>query len=239
MDRHRWLAAILVSAAIAACGGPATPDAQAIVGTAVNPGGSAVLGVGMVMFDPLLAPTAAPLIPIGPGMYATGLVPVAANGGFRLPLPTTADLPTGVLVAAEDFLVDLVSLADCALSATVPAARVTAHVFDGESYPGLYAATLDGLRFAVATEGPVDPTDLGAYDGRFLVWLYADRPVALTAVGAGCTGSLEVSLDLASGWNVAGWTFDAGSLELHGAADAASPIVTVVPSATPTRVAVR
>ena len=233
MNRHRWLAIVFVSALCAACGGPASPAVQAIVGRAVNPGGGAVLGVGMVMFDPLLAPTAVTVLPIGPGMYATGLVPAAVDGGFRLPLPAAADLPDAVLVAAEDFLVDLVSLADCALAADAPAARVIAHVFDGESYPGLYAATLDGLRLAVATERPVDPTDIDAYDGRFLVWLYADRPVALTAVGAGCAGSLEVDLDLAAGWNVAGWTFDAGAFELRDASNVESVIVTVVPSATP------
>jgi hypothetical protein len=234
MNRHRWLAVVLVSALCAACGGPSEPPAvPAIVGRAVNPGGAAVLGVGMVMFDPLLAPTAATVLPIGPGMYATGLVPVAADGSFRLPLPTAADLPEAVLVAAEDFLVDLASLADCDLAADAPGARVIAHVFDGESYPGLYAATLDGLRLAVVTERPVDPTDIDAYDGRFLVWLYADRPVALTAVGAGCAGSLDVSLDLAPGWNVAGWTFDAGAFELRDATDVESVIVTVVPAATP------
>jgi hypothetical protein len=232
---------LLVAFVLAACGGPRIAVGPLVTGTAVEPGGGAVLGVGLLLFDPAVAPTAAatgaaPVAPadvleLGPGSYATSTVPVAADGGFRLHLPLADDLPDGVLVAAADFLGDTFGLADCAVTASADAARVSAHRFDeGRSVPGLYAVTADGLTLTVVTESPVDATDLAGFDGRFLTWLYADQPVALQSVGTGCIDRLDVGLTLATGWNAVGWTRDAatGELRLRRASSLGDLIVTAV-----------
>jgi len=233
---------LLASFVLVACGGPQVAVGPLVTGTAVEPGGGAVLGVGLLLFDPAVAPTAvgspnaalvspADVLELGPGSYATSTVPVAADGAFRLHLPLAEDLPDGVLVAAAGFLYDKLGLADCAVTASNDTARVSAHLFDqGRSYPGIYAVTADGLTLTVVTESPVDATDIAGFGGRFLTWLYADQPVALQSVGTGCIDRLDVGLTLATGWNAVGWTRDAatGELRLRKASNLGELIVTAV-----------
>jgi len=212
-----------------------SPSEAAIVGTAVGPSGAPVLGVGLVLVDLALAQTSvgtADLIEIGPGQYATGTVPVAADGGFRLPLPAASELPEGVLSPAGDFLFNVRGVADCDLEADPADARVSGHRFDDRgAYPGLYGVSTAGLALALVTETPLDPGNVYGHAGRFLVWLYADRPVAITTVGAGCVGNVVVDVALSSGWNVAAWTFDAAldQLVLAAAPNADPAIVTLLP----------
>ena len=59
------------------------------------------------------------------------------------------------------------------------------------------------------TETPLDPGEAHGHPGRFLVRLYADRPVAIETVGAGCVGNVVIGVSLSTGWNVAASTFDA------------------------------
>jgi hypothetical protein len=216
------------------CSSP-PPGAGAIVGTAVEPGGAPVLGVGLMMVDLALAPTAvgaAELIEIGTGQYATGLVPVSADGTFSLPLPTAAELPDGVLAPADDFLLNVQGVADCDLLADPAGARVSGHIFDEFGVaPGVYGVSLEGLALSLVTETPVDMGDLANYPGRFLVWLYADGPVAIETVGAGCAGNVVVDVELVTGWNVAAWTFDnvLDQLTLGDAPNPGAPIVTLFP----------
>jgi hypothetical protein len=220
------------------CSSP-PPGAGAIVGTAVEPGGAPVLGVGLMMVDLVLAPTAvggAELIEVGTGQYATGLVPVAADGSFRLPLPTAADLPDGVLSPADDFLLNVQDTADCDLVADPAGARVSGHVFDEFGVaPGVYGVSLEGLALSLVTETPVDMGDLANYPGRFLVWLYADGPVAIETVGAGCVGNVVVDVQLRAGWNVVAWTYDKvlDQLALGDAPNPGAAIVTLFPQTTP------
>ena len=213
----------------------APPSEAAIVGTAAEPGGAPVLGVGLTVVDLALLPTAvgaADLIAIGPGQYATGTVPVAADGGFRLPLPAGSELPDGVLAPAVDFLFNVRGVPDCDLAAAPADARVTGHWFDERgTYPGLYGVSTAGLALALVTETPLDPGNVFGHAGRFLVWLYADRPVAIETVGSGCVGNVVVDVALSSGWNVAAWTFDAAldQIVLGAAPDAGDAIVTLLP----------
>jgi hypothetical protein len=220
------------------CSAP-SPGGGAIVGTAVEPGGASVLGVGLMMVDLSLAPTAvgaAELIEIGTGQYATSLVPVAADGSFRLPLPAAAELPDGVLSPADAFLVNVQDAADCDLLADPAGVRVRGHIFDEFGVaPGLYGVSLEGLALALATETPVDMGDLANYDGRFLVWLYADGPVAIETVGTGCAGNVVVDVELRAGWNVAAWTYDRvlDQLALGDAPNPGAAIVTLFPQSSP------
>ena len=214
-----------------------SPSEAAIVGTAVEPSGAPVLGVGLMLVDLALAPMAvgaAELIEIGPGQYATGTVPVAADGSFRLPLPAASEMPDGVLVPAGDFLYNVQGVDDCDLTAVPASAHVSGHGFDEKgAFPGVYGASTAGLALALVTETPLDPSNVYGHPGRFLVWLYADRPVAIETVGAGCVGNVVVGVALTTGWNVAAWTFDAAldQLVLGDAADADVPIVTLLPQA--------
>jgi hypothetical protein len=236
---HRaWVVFVCASALLIGCSSP-PPGAGAIVGTAVEPGGAPVLGVGLMMVDLALAPTAvaaAELIEIGTGQYATGLVPVAADGSFRLPLPTAAELPDGVLSPADDFLANVQDTADCDLVADPASARVSDHVFDEFGVaPGFYGVSLEGLALSLATETAVDMGDLANYVGRFLVWLYADGPVAIETVGIGCAGNVVVDVELETGWNVAAWTYDKvlDQLALGDAPSPGAPIVTLFPQTAP------
>ncbi|MBW6456844.1 MAG: hypothetical protein K0A98_13250 [Trueperaceae bacterium] len=236
MVRHRWVVVICACALLVGCS-ESSPGAGAIVGTAVEASGAPVLGVGLTLVDLDLVQTsvgAAEVIEIGPGQYATGTVPVAADGSFRLPLPAAAELPAGVLAPADDFLYNVRGVADCDLTADPVDARVSGHWFDDKgTYPGLYGVSAAGLALALVTETPLDPGNVYAHAGRFLVWLYADRPVAIATVGAGCVGNVVVDVALSSGWNVAAWTFDAAldQLVLGDAADAGDAIVTLLPQA--------
>jgi len=237
MVPRAWVVFACLSALLIGCSTP-PPDAGAIVGTAVEPRGAPVLGVGMKMVDLALAPTgigAAELIEIGTGQYATGLVPVAANGSFRLSPPTAAELPDGVLALADGFLLNVQGVSDCDLLADPAGARVSGHIFDEFGVaPGVYGVSLQGLALSMVTETPVDMGDLADYPGRFLVWLCADGHVVET-VGSGCVGNVVDDLALSTGWNLAGWTFDPAldQLVLGGAADADPPIVTLFPQSGP------
>jgi len=234
MVRRRWVIVVCACALLVGCS-ESSPSAGAIVGEAVEPGGAPVLGVGMVLADLSLAPTGlgvAELIEIGPGQYATGVVPVAADGGFRLPLPAASELPDGVLAPADDFLYNVQGIADCDLTAVPAGARVSGHWFDERgTYPGLYGVSTAGLALALVTETPLDPGNVFGHAGRFLVWLYADRAVAIETVGSGCVGNVVVDVALSSGWNVAAWTFDAAldQIVLGAAPDAGDAIVTLLP----------
>jgi len=234
MVRRAWVVFVCASALLIGCSSP-PPGAGAIVGTAVEPGGAPVLGVGMMVVDLALAPTAvgaAEFIEIGTGQYATGLVPVAADGSFRLPLPTAAELPDGVLSPADDFLANVQDTTDCDLEAEPAGVRVSDHVFDEFGVaPGVYGVSLEGLALSLVTETPVDMGDLANYPGRFLVWLYADGPVAIETAGAGCAGKVVVDLELRAGWNVAAWTYDKvlDQLALGDAPNPSPPIVTLFP----------
>jgi len=161
---------------------------------------------------------------------------VAADGGFRLPLPPGADIPTGVLAPANTFLVNVEGVADCDLIAEPADARVSWHWFDDRGVvPGVYGVSTEGLALSLVTETPLDMSDVFGHDARFLVWLYADRPAAIETVGSGCVGNVVVDLALSTGWNVAAWTFDAAldQLVLGDAADPDPPIVTLFPQSGP------
>ena len=234
MVRRSWVVFVCASALLIGCSSP-PEGAVAIVGTAVEPSGAPVLGVGLMMVDLALAPPsieAAEFIEIGTGQYATSLVPVAADGSFRLPLPAAADLPDGVLSPADAFLVNVQDTADCDLLADPAGVRVSGHIFDEFGVaPGLYGVSLEGLALSLVTETPLDIGDLVNYPGRFLVWLYADGPVAIETVGAGCAGNVVVDVELSSGWNVAAWTYDKvlDQLALGDAPNPSPPIVTLFP----------
>lgn len=234
MVRHRSVIVVCASVLLFGCSEP-SPSAGAIVGKAVEGSGAPVLGVGLTMVDLALVQTSvgtAEFIELGPGQYATGLVPVAADGGFRLPLPAGSELPDGVLSPADDFLMNVRNVPDCDLTADPAGARVSGHRFDEKgTFPGVYGASTEGLALALVTETPLDPGNVYGHAGRFLVWLYADRPVAIETVGTGCVGNVVVDVALSSGWNVAAWTFDAAldQLVLGGAADAGEAIVTLLP----------
>jgi hypothetical protein len=236
MVRHRWVILVCACALLVGCS-ESSPSAGAIVGKAVEGSGAPVLGVGLAVVDLALVQTSvgvADFIAFGPGKYATGLVPVVADGGFRLPLPTGAELPAGVLSPADEFLYNLRIVADCDLSAVPVDARVSGHVFDDKgTFPGVYGASNEGLALSLVTETPLDVTDVYGHSGRFLVWLYADRAVAIETVGTGCVGNVVVDVALSSGWNVAAWTFDAAldQIVLGDAEDAGEAIVTLLPQA--------
>ena len=234
MFRRLGIVVVGLSLLLLGCSAPA-PSVGAIVGTAVGPSGAPVLGVGLMLVDLALAPTAvspAELIEIGPGQYATGTVPVAADGSFRLPLPAATEFPDGVLSPADDFLVNVRFVPDCELTADPAGARVSGHRFNEKgTVPGVYGVSTAGLALALVTETPFDTGNVYAHAGRFLVWLYADRPVAITTVGAGCVGNVVVDVALSSGWNVAAWTIDAAldQLVLAAAPNAEPAIVTLLP----------
>ncbi len=234
MFRRSWVVFACASALLIGCSQP-SPGPGAIVGKAVEGSGAPVLGVGLMMADLALVPTAvgtAELIEIGTGQYATSLAPVAADGSFRLPLPAAADLPEGVLSPADGFLFNVQGVADCDLLAEPTGARVSSHWFDDRGVvPGVYGASTEGLALSLVTETPLDLTDVYGHPGRFLVWLYADQAVAIETVGAGCVGNVVVDVALSSGWNVAAWTFDAAldQLVLGDATDAGEAIVTLLP----------
>jgi len=234
MVRHLGVVFVCSLALLVGC--TRTPPSEAaIVGTAVEPSGAPVLGVGLILVDLALAQTSvgtADLIEIDPGQYATGTVPVAADGSFRLPLPAASELPEGVLSPAGDFLFNVRGVADCDLVADPADARVSGHWFDDRgTYPGLYGVSTAGLALALVTETPLDPSNVYGHPGRFLVWLYADRPVAIETVGTGCVGNVVVDVALTTGWNVAAWTFDAAldQLVLAAAPNADPAIVTLLP----------
>lgn len=225
--------AVVVVGVLVGCGGGVLPGGAELRGTAVGSAGAPVLGVGFGMVD-LSMVTTAGLIPIGGATYVTGLHPVASDGSFRLPLPAAADIPTAVLAPADGFLFD--PPAGCGLSADPPAALVSGHVFgDRGALPGVYVASTDGLAFAAVTETAIDMTDPKAYAGRFLVWLYADRPVLVAAVGAGCAGKLDLLLSLERGWNAVGYVYDqpTDSFTVRGAEGVGNVIVTPFPPAGP------
>ena len=233
MVRRRWVIVVCTCVLLVGCS-ERSPSAGTIVGKAVEGSGSPVLGVGLTMADLALVQTtvgAAELIAIGAGLYATGTVPVAADGSFRLPLPAASELPAGVLAPADDFLFNVRGVADCDLLAEPADARVSGHWFDDRgTYPGLYGVSAAGLALALVTETPLDPGNVYGHAGRFLVWLYADRPVAIATVGAGCVGNVVVDVELSRGWNVAAWTFDAAldQLVLGDAPDPGGAIVTLL-----------
>lgn len=223
----------LVAGGLVACGFGGAPDAVVLEGKAVGRPGAPVLGVAFTMVD-LSAVTSAGMIPVGNAMYVTGLQPVEVDGSFRLPLPSPADVPAAALTPADAFLFE--PPPGCTLSADPVAARVSGHLFDEQGIiPGVIAVSTDGLAYTIVSETPVDMNDLASYDGRFLAWLYADRPVAIAAVGAGCAGKLDLLLALDAGWNAIGWTYDqvADAFTVRGAADAGRVIATLFPPATP------
>ena len=229
--------------ALAACSGPSSSSFTSVRGTVAD-SDAFVLGVGLFFISDDAFASSAGISPSAifepePGIYFSGLAPVDGDGGFTLALPSASEMPADALLPADEFLLNLAGVPDCALVADVAAARVSVHAFEFLTFPGFYAVSLEqGFGLALASDAAFDvtaPTQEELLGGRRVVsWLFADRAVSVTALGAGCTtpgGTLAVDLELSAGWNQVAWSLDANltSFTLANAADIDPVVLTPLP----------
>jgi hypothetical protein len=239
MPARRWTAPLALALAIAlvACSA-APPEVPAIGGTVVQ-SEDLVLGVGMWLVAPdgfgsltagALGPAA--FLEFEPGQYLGELVPVGADGAFDLPLPNADDIPEDVLIPAAEALINFVDTPACEVVVSDPSVLVSAHASFGASIPGLYLVTAAyGWSVAIAADAEIDTTLATmeeALAGRSLyAWLYADRPVSITAEGCdfsgGVTGSAE--LNLCAGWNRVAWVVNDDVTRVSLVNDASTALV--------------
>jgi hypothetical protein len=204
--------------------------AYAIVGTLLDAGdvaGLSGVALGLTsddLFAEELSTSRLSLTEIAPGIYLTTAAEVAADGGFVLPLPLQAHLPSDLFAPADDFVINLRDIDACALEASDQDARVTVTAFDFPSpIPALIAMSgAEPVGLIVAFPAPVDLEDPEA-EAAILSWVHADRAVTVTSVGEGCTDRIDVDVTLLAGWNQIAWSAvgtDGLELELRSSAAA-------------------
>lgn len=205
---------VALSVILFGCSAPTASGPSTVRGTVAVEDG--ILGVALVFQGEGVVPSDAPdlsasivyrLFP-DLDLYMTQIFPIEADGSFVLNLPTASDLPDGVLVPAEEFYpLAASSVEDCALVADDPGARVSSHTLDFPTLPGLVIFDVDGLVAAVVSNSPYDG-DPGSLTGRNLItWLYATRDVSIETAGRCAVegATLDVDIDLKSGWTQVAW----------------------------------
>jgi len=218
---RRWLLFVAAVLVVAACGAPVAPDPglSKIEGTVYDwpgePDPPLVLSVGMyIADDTVFSMSAASFVEIGPGWWAGAFAGVADDDFVLLP-PGEEGLPDGVLVPAEDALVNVVG-AGCDLDVEPAGVKLSVTALSLLPIPLLVGLTPDGIVFMLTTDGPVVEED-DIDDATLLTWVFADGPVTLTT-DDDC--SFAVDLSLRQGWNQVGWRGEGPTVYLENAADA-------------------
>ena len=148
--------------------------------------------------------------------FLAGLGPVAADGTYELVLPDGDAIPEALFRDAENAIpVQLYAgSAECTLTASDPAARVTLTFFEGITIASPAFLTAKGLAIGLTTTEAVNPDfDFEADIGNFtyVSLAYATAPTTLTTTGAACAPepglTVDVDVDLAAGWNQVTWVF--------------------------------
>ena len=220
MPRFRRLVLLLAAAALVACGGPVVPTGiTELHGSVYDPPGAVdppqVLAVGMLLVDQAVAVamTASSFAELDPGVFL-GALSAVEDGEFAIPLPVEEDLPTGVLVDADEAVWGVAD-AGCSLTAEPSTAMATQIGLDFFPIPLLVGFTQDGIAPMLTT--PTEIEEGVPYEGGYLSWMYADQPVALTTDDA-CV-DYDVELELRQGWNQVIWTFEGMARMLRDASD--------------------
>lgn len=214
----RWVNVLMLGTlvALAACSqAPKSeePAATYVRGEVVSPSPDYVpQSAFMIMVDEAELDTA-DVLRLGPGVYASDSVPVAADGTFELPLPEADEMPASVLVPGNDFF--NFPGATCSITASVAGARVSQYYAEGVFIllPGVAFLSFLGPSFSITTTAPFDFSDSAAvlYEQTLVSWLFATEDVALSAGETGCDvggDSLMIDLDLKAGWNQVGLSFE-------------------------------
>ena len=160
------------------------------------------------------AVTPGSVVEVEEGAYLAGLALVESDGSYELVLPDGADLPAGLLRAAEDTvpLEIYLGAADCSLVASDPSVSVTPTFWEFISFPTPVFFTPFGLGFGVNLSEELD-IDEEPDEATFISVVYATGPTTLTTTGTECSGGgLSVSADasLVAGWNQMTWTLSEG-----------------------------
>lgn len=225
--------ALFAAAALTSCStGPATPSEVAFDVEVAAPSGGTVLALAQIMVGEApfsttalsdasrdaLAPSA--LTEIETGIWLGNVVDATVGSTVEVTLPAADDVPAGTRASASQAFLNATNANDCQVDASDPAALVTVSGFEGITYPGLLAYTVDALRLAVLSDASIaDPTALTdgtLADGtRIYSWLYSDADVDVGFSGADCGFGGDVSFDadlsLEAGLNTVAWVFDAAT----------------------------
>lgn len=209
--------AILV---VAACSQPTDQGPQAtFIDGALSMPDALPVALGVATFFVHIAPDAlkpAAVTEVDEGLFIGPIANLDANGNFSLELPAGEELPAALMQDAEASIYNVESMADCSLSASDPAVKLTGAAFEGITVPGAMILTVDGLMPALSTAEALSetPTEEEFVAARFQTWVYATGPTTLVTEPAVCVDSFGLSVDvtLQAGWNQLEWTFDVDEL---------------------------
>lgn len=210
---------------LSACSDPPTepPSSEPTV-TVHVPEGSALptpLAATILLADFGAMGTTSTVTEIGENLFVGPVAPLRPDGTVDLVFPDGEDLPLGVLLPAEEAVLNVLDWTGCTLTASDPSVLLTGMMFEGIGLPGVAVLTAEGLYLALATaelvEDISDPSVL--YSTRSQTWVYASGPTTVETTPATCEGTapevpwLSVDLSLDSGWNLLEWVMTNNELD--------------------------